>query len=570
MNIINNLKFKYKIGIIVVVSTICLIVAGITSFFYLSESNKMLDDMYDNQLIPVRTVEEIQNNVTSGNLLAIRIITEKNHDKQLKLKDELAGFSGDTSKLFNSLNSFKTDEETEQFIKNVLEDRETYKAERAKVLDIAYSGNNDEAMNQYMKTVEPLVKKYRNDCDKLTEIYMNKAKAANEHADTIKDTANKVVLGINIFALLALILLSLFITNNINKVINEMINICKDLAEGNFSKDIIANTKDEIGILKKELSIVQKELKDILMNVFDSSEQVASSSEELTATSEQSAVAIQSVAESITHTAELTNNQNDIVENTYIETNKLNEKIIKINKQLADMMNDCKDAITSTENGNTSLVEVNDKMNVIHKSVTNTENAINELNIKTKSVGDIINDIQSIAEQTNLLALNAAIEAAHAGEHGKGFSVVADEVRKLAEESKQSAEKVSMTIKDIQTDMSKVISAMHINVASVQSGISTMKSANDSINDINNRINTVDDSAKNISIIMKEILNTSNNIDALVKDVQTKANNVAADTQTISASAEEQSASMEEIAAASHSLATLATNLQNVLTKFKV
>ena len=57
MNIINNLKFKYKIGIIVVVSIICLIVAGITSFFYLSESNKMLDDMYDNQLIPVRTVE---------------------------------------------------------------------------------------------------------------------------------------------------------------------------------------------------------------------------------------------------------------------------------------------------------------------------------------------------------------------------------------------------------------------------------------------------------------------------------------------------------------------------------
>ena len=250
MNIINNLKFKYKIGIIVVVSMICLIVAGITSFFYLSESNKMLDDMYDNQLIPVKTVEEIQNNVTSGNLLAIRIITEKNHDKQLKLKDELAGFSGDTSKLFNSLNSFKTDEETEQFIKNVLEDRETYKAERAKVLDIAYSGNNDEAMNQYMKTVEPLVKKYRNDCDKLTEIYMNKAKAANEHADTIKDTANKVVLGINIFALLTLILLSLFITNNINKVINEMINICKDLAEGNFFKDIIANTRDEIGILK--------------------------------------------------------------------------------------------------------------------------------------------------------------------------------------------------------------------------------------------------------------------------------------------------------------------------------
>jgi methyl-accepting chemotaxis protein len=68
---------------------------------------------------------------------------------------------------------------------------------------------------------------------------------------------------------------------------------------------------------------------------------------------------------------------------------------------------------------------------------------VNAISGSSTQISRIAEAIQRIANQTNMLALNAAIEAAHAGEHGAGFSVVAEEVRKLAENSRQLAENIS-------------------------------------------------------------------------------------------------------------------------------
>jgi len=58
--------------------------------------------------------------------------------------------------------------------------------------------------------------------------------------------------------------------------------------------------------------------------------------------------------------------------------------------------------------------------------------AMEQIELSSRRIADIIGMIEEIAFQTNLLALNAAVEAARAGDAGRGFAVVAAEVRALS------------------------------------------------------------------------------------------------------------------------------------------
>lgn len=76
--------------------------------------------------------------------------------------------------------------------------------------------------------------------------------------------------------------------------------------------------------------------------------------------------------------------------------------------------------------------------------------------VHLKHTDEMLGFIKRVADNSRLLSINASIEAAHAGEHGRGFSVVASEMRKMADSSASSAKEIEEILKTIQGNIARL------------------------------------------------------------------------------------------------------------------
>lgn len=141
---------------------------------------------------------------------------------------------------------------------------------------------------------------------------------------------------------------------------------------------------------------------------------------------------------------EIAQGNTDLSQRTEAQASSLEETASAMEELTTTVQQNAENATQATKMANSAK----DKASTGGEVVTNTVEAMEEINKSSKKIADIIGVIDEIAFQTNLLALNAAVEAARAGEQGRGFAVVAAEVRNLAQRSAAAAKEIKGLIND--------------------------------------------------------------------------------------------------------------------------
>ncbi|MCF1471095.1 methyl-accepting chemotaxis protein [Agrobacterium vitis] len=168
--------------------------------------------------------------------------------------------------------------------------------------------------------------------------------------------------------------------------------------------------------------------------------------------------------------------------------------------------------------------------------------AMERIESATGEIGKIINVVDEIAFQTNLLALNAGVEAARAGDAGKGFAVVAQEVRALAGRAAEAAR----TIKDLVTKSSDEV---RTGVELVTATGEALHKIGEDVLRINDHVKSIVTSAREQSVGLSEINSAVGQMDQVTQ---------------------QNAAMVEETNAASHTLASDADNLGQLVGQFKI
>ena len=352
--------------------------------------------------------------------------------------------------------------------------------------------------------------------------------------------------------------------------IKELLKKTEIIASGNLTENVKIRSKDEIGQLANGFNRMTMNLRKLIKDVASTVNRVNDSTESIVKTTGEIGVVSNEVASTIQDIASGATNQALEAGDSLNQTNELAEKIDIIMKHSENTIDVTKKMQETADSGIQAIVWLKNRFEENTEATKNVGLGIQDLTEKSKSIGTIVDTINSIAEQTNLLALNAAIEAARAGEHGKGFAVVADEVRKLAEQSSDSTNEIQRIIDEITTVIDRTQDSMEVADKIVQEANVSLANTEESLNEINDVVDKVIDGIASTNGLLKDVNDTKDKVLKSIENISTITEESASATQQISASIEEQTASIEEILSSMEELNTRVKTLHDSVQVFSV
>ena len=354
------------------------------------------------------------------------------------------------------------------------------------------------------------------------------------------------------------------------KPLKDLINQIRKVQSGDFTVILETKRQDEIGELTLTFSEMIQDLKLMIQGIYKGSDQLHQSSKSLSESSTQAVESASEVNEKVISLTTGSKRQLQIVQDAAEIITQMSAGIEAIAGNLDEVASSSQIATKVSEEGKQQIEHAVSQMNNIQTAQKDSTRVMQDLDLKSKEIGQILDTITGIANQTNLLALNAAIEAARAGEHGKGFAVVSEEVRKLAEESGKATERISLLIQEIQSKTAVAVVTINNSSKEVESGISVIASSGEAFYEILNSIEKMSDQINSVTAATEELASGSTQIVTVIDEVRDIAKASANATVEFAGVINHQEALVQEITASTEQLNHMAEELAGLVQTFKI
>jgi methyl-accepting chemotaxis protein len=326
------------------------------------------------------------------------------------------------------------------------------------------------------------------------------------------------------------IMLAYALSNIFSKPISGIVERIKDISEGegDLTKRIQVNTKDEIGELAQAFNMFVDKLQNMIR-------QIAGTTNLLN----NSVTLINSLSNKVADGAEQQSNKATVVA---VASEEMSSTIMQNSSNTNDAVELTRSAHEAVRMGRYVVNDTKKGLDRISSMVSESAQTILELGKTTAQIGRVVEVINDITDQINLLSLNASIEAATAGEYGRGFAVVAEEIKKLAERTNQSTTEITLMIEKIQKAMADSIRSMERGTKEVERGRELGNKTVEAFNDILQANNQVMEMISSISTASNEQNRTAEEISNNIENIATIAKTTAEGVRKIDIETDELSA----------------------------
>lgn len=559
---IKNLKIQSKLMILAVTLVALSVIIGVASLLFMKNINDGSTALATNWMPSAIKSEQANTMESDYRINEYKLIIATDEAEIQEIIGELEKKGAEIDAMIVEYQSLVAEQAEQERIDAVESEWNIYKGVSQQVQQLAVENKNDEAMELMKGESLDAFNGLSNALTELGTYNVTGGETASAEGDAVFAMALIVSVSILIISLIAAIIISRMVITSITKPVGEIDHVAKEIADGNLEESITYESKDELGKLAvnfnktvsrlrnyvnyiDEISAVLDQIaegdlvftlqydyfgefakiKTALNNISDSLNdtmmQINESAEQVNTGSTQMAESAQALAEGAT-------DQASQIEELVATVNEVAEQVNMSAQQAVEAAKDTEQVVKKTTESKELMNRMEEAMKTIHDT--------------SSKVVSIIQTIEEIASQTNLLALNASIEAARAGEAGRGFAVVANEIGKLAEDSSQAA---NNTRNLIQLSMGEIQKGNSM----VKDTVASLDEVADNVQQVSSVIASTKESAERQAVTMDQIRQGVEQMSGVV--------------QSNSASAEETSATSEELAAQ-------ASNLNELVGRFKL
>ena len=496
---------------ILIVMTVAMAVLGIDA---MQDLNRASDEMANKVWVRARLANQVADNLRGSMTRLTQMVAASDADTRDMAGKKVGVTTANFNKALEELEPIVLSVQGKALLADTKVRRDRYLADCLRVMALVNEGRSGEAAAlAYGATYS----------SNLEFAYAIRRQIAFEEknfedtaatAESIFVKARKIMWSAAIGAVVLGLGAALLITRSIVIPLKRAVEVARTVAAGDLTADIPVHSRDETGQLMLALRDMNASLQKIVAQVRSGSEEIAIASREiaggnldLSARTEQQASSLEQTTSSMDL---ITSNVRQNAENA--------------------------------QQANALALDASEVAREAGAAVERVVGTMNEIDASSRRIVDIISVIDGIAFQTNILALNAAVEAARASEQGRGFAVVASEVRNLAQRSAAAAKEINALLDET--------------VAKVNTGSKLVIEAGATMKRVVSSVQRVTDIMTEISCASREQASGITEINQSLA--------------TLNSMTQQNAALVEEAAGAAASLQDQATQLEQLISTFKV
>lgn len=545
MGMVGNMKTRTKLLTSFAIMSVIIMVFGAVTINRFFEMSGMLRSMYDDRLVPLIDLGQINKHLSGIRMGALKIVNESDAFKRQGFLNAAAEDEKEINKLIEKYGATYLVPEEKKVYEEFKPAWKTYNETRLNTYNWALSGKFEEA-KENARTDAAV--KYKVVDEKLERLIAIQDEVGKElHKESLED--NRMVIyitvGVAFIAIGIAVFLGLILSRMIATPLQKGVELAEAIAAGDLTHSMDSSAidrTDEVGQLLTAMRHMVAKLKGIMADIRAAADTIASASQELSSSSEQMS---HGVSEQTGRTSQVAT-----------AATEMSQTVVDIAKNASSIATSALDTAKMAKDGEDIVDKSVEEVKAIATTVNESAKLMTSLGGRSRQIGEIVGVIKDIADQTNLLALNAAIEAARAGEQGRGFAVVADEVRKLAERTTKATAEIGGMITAIQDEVGKAVESMDEGTKRVNIGVEFSTKGGHALRNIVKSVN-------DLQAMVQQIASATD-------QMSTASDQISGDIEAIASVSNETSSSSNQIAQSANDLARLSTDLAGIVGKFKV